>query len=43
MKKFGILTLAIVFTLAISGAHHVFAADLIQGGPLGRRRPPQRS
>ena len=34
MKKFGILTLAIVFTLAISGAHHVFAADLIQGGPL---------
>ena len=34
MKKFGIFTLAIVFTLVISGSHHVFAADLIQGGPL---------
>ena len=36
MKKFSIftLTIAIVFTLAISGAHHVFAADLLQGGPL---------
>ena len=36
MKKFSIftLTIAIVFTLVISGAHHVFAADLIQGGPL---------
>ena len=36
MKKIGIFTLAIaiVFTLFISGAHHVFAADLIQGGPL---------
>ena len=36
MKKFGIFTLAIavVFILAISGAHHVFAANLIQGGPL---------
>ena len=36
MKKISIFTLAIaiVFTLAISGAYHVFAADLIQGGPL---------
>ena len=36
MKKFSILTLAIaiVFTLVISGSHDVFAADLIQGGPL---------
>ena len=36
MKKFSILTLAIAvaFTLVISGADHVFAADLIQGGPL---------
>ncbi|RKU23788.1 hypothetical protein C6499_17825 [Candidatus Poribacteria bacterium] len=36
MKKFSILTLtiAIVFTLVISGAHYVFAADLLQGGPL---------
>ena len=36
MKKFSILTLAIaiVFTLVISGAHHVFAANLIQGGPI---------
>ena len=36
MKKFSIFTLAIaiVFTLVISGAHHVFAADLLQGGPL---------
>ena len=36
MKKFGIFTLAIaiVFTLFISGSHHVFAAGLIQGGPL---------
>ena len=36
MKKFSILTLAIavIFTLAISGADHVFAAGLIQGGPL---------
>ena len=28
------LALAIVFTLVISGSHPVFAADLIQGGPL---------
>ena len=36
MKRFSTFTLAIaiVFTLAISSAHHVFAADLIQGGPL---------
>ena len=36
MKKFSIFTLAIAitFTLVISGAHHVFAADLLQGGPL---------
>ena len=36
MKRFYTLTLAItiVFTLVISGSHHVFAADLIQGGPL---------
>ena len=34
MKKFGIFTLAIVFTLVISGSHQVFAADLLQGGPL---------
>ncbi len=36
MKKFGIFTLAIavVFTLVISGSHHLFAAGLIQGGPL---------
>ena len=36
MKKFSILTLAIAvaFTLVISGADHVFAAGLIQGGPL---------
>ena len=34
MKKFGIFTLAIVFALVISGSHHVFAAGLIQGGPL---------
>ncbi len=36
MKKLSIFTLAIAiaFTLVISGAHHVFAAGLIQGGPL---------
>ncbi len=36
MKRFGIFTLAIaiVFALVISGSHHVFAADLLQGGPL---------
>ena len=36
MKKFSIFTLAIAiaFTLVISGASHVFAAGLIQGGPL---------
>ncbi|MDD9975345.1 MAG: hypothetical protein OXU27_15135 [Candidatus Poribacteria bacterium] len=36
MKRFYTLTLAIVimFTLIVSGSHHVFAADLIQGGPL---------
>ena len=34
MKKLSLFTLAIaiVFTLIISGSHHVFAADLIQGG-----------
>ena len=36
MKRFYTLTLAIaiMFTLIVSGSHHVFAADLIQGGPL---------
>ena len=36
MKRFSIFTIAIaiVFTLVISGSHHIFAADLIQGGPL---------
>lgn len=36
MKRFSTFTLAIaiVFTLVISSSHHVFAADLIQGGPL---------
>ena len=36
MKRFYTLTLAIaiIFTLVVSGSHHVFAADLIQGGPL---------
>ena len=36
MKRLDAFTLAIaiVFTLVISGSHHVFAADLIQGGPL---------
>ena len=36
MKRFYALALAIaiMFTLVISGSHHVFAADLIQGGPL---------
>ena len=36
MKKLSLFTLAIaiVFTLIISGSHHVFAADLIQGGPI---------
>ena len=36
MKRFDTLTvaIAIMFTLIISGSHHVFAADLIQGGPL---------
>ena len=36
MKKFSIFTfaIAIAFTLLITGSHHVFAADLIQGGPL---------
>ncbi len=36
MKRFYTLALAIgiMFTLVISGSHHVFAADLIQGGPL---------
>ena len=36
MKRFYTLTLAIaiMFTLVVSGSHHVFAADLIQGGPL---------
>ena len=36
MKKISILTLtiAIAFTLAISGSHSVFAAGLIEGGPL---------
>ena len=34
MKKIGIFTLAIVFTFVISASHNVFAADLIQGGPL---------
>ncbi len=36
MKKFSIFTLAIAiaFTLVISGTHQVFAAGLIQGGPL---------
>ena len=36
MKRFSTFTLAIViiFTLVISGSHYVFAADLIQGGPL---------
>ena len=36
MKKFSIFTLAIAiaFTLVISGTHSVFAAGLIQGGPL---------
>ena len=45
MKKFGIFTLAIaiVFTLVISGSHHVFAADLLQGGPLEERRTLSRS
>ena len=36
MKRFYTLTLAIaiMFTLVVSGSHHVFAADLLQGGPL---------
>lgn len=36
MKRFYTFTLAIaiVFTLAISSSHHVFAAGLIEGGPL---------
>ena len=36
MKRFYTLTLAIaiMFTFVVSGSHHVFAADLIQGGPL---------
>lgn len=36
MKRFDTfaLAIAIVFTLIVSGSHHVFAADLIQGGPL---------
>ncbi len=36
MKRFYTLALAIaiMFTLVVSGSHHVFAADLIQGGPL---------
>ena len=36
MKRFYTLTLAIaiIFTLVVSSSHHVFAADLIQGGPL---------
>jgi hypothetical protein len=36
MKRFYTFTLAIaiVFTLAISSSHHVFAAGLITGGPL---------
>ncbi|MCG9131744.1 hypothetical protein J5I95_08690 [Candidatus Poribacteria bacterium] len=36
MKKFSIFTfvIAIAFTLLITGSHQVFAADLIQGGPL---------
>ncbi len=36
MKKISIFTLAIaiVFTLALSGAQYVFAAGLIEGGPL---------
>ena len=36
MKRFYTFTLAlaIVFTLIVSGSHYVFAAGLIQGGPL---------
>ena len=36
MKRFDTfaLAIAIVFTLIISGSHHVFAADLLTGGPL---------
>ena len=36
MKKFSIFTfaIAVVFALAISGAHTVFAVGLIEGGPL---------
>ena len=37
MKRFYTLTtlaITIMFTLIVSSSHHVFAADLIQGGPL---------
>ena len=36
MKRFYTLALAIaiMFTFVVSGSYHVFAADLIQGGPL---------
>ena len=45
MKRFDTfaLALAIVFTLIISGSHHVFAADLITGGPLAEDMPLRRS